>query len=75
MYREYGMALDFNPGLRRLSDYKKIGPYSKIAPKENTGMRECRIGQEYFKQGFRAATILEGYTYHIGGGRRTYTLD
>ena len=64
----------FNPGLRRLSDYKLIGPYSKIAPSENTGMRECYVGQEYFKAGFRAATLLEGYTYHIGGGRRTYTL-
>lgn len=65
----------FNPGLRRLSDYKKIGPYSHIAPTENTGMRECYVGQQYFKAGFRAATLLEGYTYHIGGGRRTYTLD
>jgi GT2 family glycosyltransferase len=65
----------FNPGLRRMEDYKKIGPYSLIAPTENTGMRECYVGQEYFKAGFRAVTLLEGYTYHIGGGRRTYTLS
>jgi hypothetical protein len=65
----------FNPGLRRMEDYKKIGPYSLIAPSENTGMRECYVGQEYFKAGFRAVTLLEGYTYHIGGGRRTYTLN
>lgn len=64
----------FNPGLRRLSDYKKVGLYSNIAPNESTGMRECYVGQEYFKLGFRAATLLDGYTKHIGDGRRTYTL-
>lgn len=74
-YLEKWHGFGFNPGLRRVDDYKKIGPYSKIAPNENTGMRECYVAQEYFKAGFRAATLLEGYTYHTGGGRRTYTLD
>lgn len=65
----------FNPGLRRMSDYLKVGPYNNISPNENTGMRECYVAQQYFKLGMRAAILLEGYTKHIGEGRRTYTLD
>ncbi len=61
----------FNPGLRRLSDYKKIAPYSKIGKQHAQighceAYREMLIGQEYYKLGYRAAILLNGYVKHIG---------
>lgn len=51
----------FNPGLRRLSDYKSIGPYCAFN-------NERDLSFEHYWLGFRAA-ILEsetGYVRHIG---------
>jgi len=64
----------WNPGLRRLSDYKKIGPFSSIAPTLTAGQRECIIGQKFHKQGYRAAILPEGYIFHTGSGPKNYSL-
>lgn len=64
----------WNPGLRRLSDYQKVGKYGKIAPWEKAGMRECLVGIEYFRLGFRSAILPEGYVYHTGGGYKSWSL-
>lgn len=65
----------FNPGARRLSDYKLIAPYDEIHLDENRGIgvQENHIGRVLFEQyGFRAATLLEEYCIHTGGHQRTY---
>lgn len=64
----------FNPGLRRLSDYQKVGKYGKIAPWEKAGTRECLVGIEYFRLGLRSAILPEGYVYHTGGGYKSWSL-
>lgn len=64
----------WNPGLRRLSDYQKIGPYSKVTPDLKAGEREMIIGLLYHKKGFRAAILPEGYVHHIGFGPKNYSL-
>lgn len=53
----------FNPGLRRLLDYKQVAPYSQYG---NTGLAEKAIGQAYYDLGFRAAILKDEYVRHIG---------
>lgn len=72
-YRGQFHGFSFNPGLRRLSDYKAVFPNGFAAeipwnPK-NPLESEIRIGKKFFKHGFRAATTLDGYVRHIGNGR------
>ena len=56
-------GFSWNPGLRRLSDYEKIGSsYSKFGT-------EVSISKEYSNLGFKAAILPEGYVKHIGWGR------
>lgn len=55
-----------NPGLRRLSDYKLVAPYSQFG---NTGLAEQAIGQRYYELGFRGAVLNKTYIKHIGNGR------
>lgn len=66
----------WNPSLRRLSDYKLVAPYNKIASHygKKAGYREMYIGQEYYKLGFRSAILLEGYCNHIGYVSKDYSL-
>ncbi len=73
-YRRDWNGFSFNPGLRRLSDYKKVFPngYSGITtfdPK-NPLKSEIEVGKHYFKSGYRACTLLQGYCRHIGGNGR-----
>ena len=63
-----------NPGLRRLSDYQKLFPNGFAAeipwnPK-NPLESEILVGRKFFKNGYRAATLLDGYCRHIGGNGR-----
>jgi hypothetical protein len=67
-------GFSFNPGLRRLSDYQKLFPNGFAAeipwnPK-NPLESEILVGRKFFKNGFRAATLLDGYCRHIGGNGR-----
>lgn len=64
----------FNPGLRRLSDYKRIAPFINIGDHPGIGQRECNIGKRYYELGYRAATIKDECCRHIGGSNRTYIL-
>jgi GT2 family glycosyltransferase len=53
-------GFSWNPGLRRLSDYKKIGgSYKKIG-------REQEVGEVYKNFGYYAACLKEQYAKHIG---------
>jgi glycosyltransferase involved in cell wall biosynthesis len=80
MYRRLGIfqernnlwcGFTFNPGLRRLNDYKLNGPYSKI-PKTDShstcGGIEAYLSKLYCSQHFYAAitTNESGYVKHIG---------
>ena len=52
----------FNPGLRRLSDYKRIGPYARLG-------YEPDISYAFKKAGFRMAGLEEPAARHIGWNR------
>jgi GT2 family glycosyltransferase len=58
----------FNPGLRRLCDYKAVGPYSRIHPSVpgHQPNAEAAVGKAYFEKGLMAATLTQGYVKHIG---------
>ncbi len=65
-YHEYqtgflGMwhGFSWNPGLRRLSDYKLIGNYKQHVNEEG-------VGKFYFENGFKSACLEETYCEHIG---------
>jgi hypothetical protein len=68
---EWG-GFSWNPGLRRLDDWKKIGGYAKYQwPGENSADAERRISQLYRDLGYVAAILPDeaGYVKHIGAGR------
>lgn len=55
-------GFSFNPGLRRLKDYKLINNYKQF-------INESNISIEYGKLNFRAAILKSKYVQHIGWGR------
>lgn len=58
-------GFSWNPGLRRLSDYKLIAPFSQyIQEGDFNALTECRIGQQYRQWNFRAAILMQGYVKH-----------
>jgi hypothetical protein len=64
-------GFSWNPGLRRLSDWKRIGGYSKHIVGNNSLRTERAIGELYCSLGYHAAILPEpgGYVRHIGDGR------
>lgn len=72
-YRGVWSGFSFNPGLRRLSDYQKLFPNGMYADvhwsPSNPLQAEQLVGKQYFKHGFRAATLLEGFCVHTGINR------
>lgn len=64
-------GFSFNPGLRRLSDYRLIKNYSlhTTFDKQRPWQSEASIGEIYKKLNFFAAILPEGYVRHIGSGR------
>jgi hypothetical protein len=74
----------FNPGLRRLLDYRRLGAYSKqkftvnyIHRKPSLGLQyEVEASQFYFRLGFRSVILDEtGYLRHIGEDRHVSHPD
>lgn len=56
----------WNPGLRRLRDYKLVAPFmSYYMDGDFAALTECRIGRRYYNLGFRAVILLDGYIKHI----------
>jgi hypothetical protein len=72
----YGFS--FNPGLRRLSDYTRLGGYSpQLLTTRYIGEHyESYIGTLYHEQGYKAAISLfnnsRGFVRHIGDKRHVY---
>ncbi|MGB4774693.1 MAG: hypothetical protein WBP45_05960 [Daejeonella sp.] len=64
-------GFSFNPGLRRLSDYKLLEKYSKhtIFDRFQPWKSEVAIGTIYKDKNYFAAILSEGYVHHIGKGR------
>ncbi len=59
-------GFSFNPGLRRLSDYKRIGSYGRHVGYDPHGCGERALGRLYHELGYVAAILPKPYTYHIG---------
>ena len=69
-------GFSFNPGLRRLSDYKQMFPngYSEfIFPGKSMVYSEHNCNKIASAQGYRAAILLQSACDHIGQGHSTYT--
>lgn len=75
-FRGVWHGFSFNPGLRRLSDYQKLFPRAMYADihwsPSNPWQAEQLVGKQYFRHGFRAATLLEGFVRHIGNNRHVH---
>jgi hypothetical protein len=66
-------GFSFHPGLRNMRIYKEIAPWTQWSPKEDfLALRECKIGEEYLRKGYRAAVLTEEYCKHIGGQNSTW---
>jgi len=59
-------------GLKRMSDYKKIGPYADIPWEGTIWHREHAIGEKYYELGYRTAILLNEYAVNIGKKQREY---
>lgn len=61
----------FNPGLRRKSDWEKLGGYSSITKFnfDSPADSEIDIARVYYQMGMVAALLPEKYVEHIGRGR------
>ncbi len=59
-------------GMKRLSDYKKVGPYSEIPWQGTIWHREQAIGERYHDLGYRTACFLDERAVNIGYGRSEY---
>ena len=60
-HRETWHGFTFNPGLRRLADYRQVEPFARIG-------HELQINYRYHELGFHGVVLEEGATRHIGGG-------
>lgn len=68
-------GFSFNPGLRRLSDYKKMFPngfeqYNTHGT--NSALNEHECNQVACAQGYRAAILNNRVCRHLGEGKSTY---
>ena len=57
----YGFT--FQPSLKRMRDYRIVGPYSLISRK----MNEVNVGLAYKKLGYRLLMLERPYMRHLGG--------
>jgi hypothetical protein len=64
-------GFSFAPSLKRLADYEKLGSYGKhvIFDRKKPAKSEFDLGLKYFKMGYIAAILKDGYVRHIGVNR------
>ncbi len=55
-------GITFNPGLRRLSDYRVVGSYADITVKSS----EWRVAQIYHQLGYEYIALCDASVRHIG---------
>ena len=58
-------GLHFNPGLRRMSDYRTVGPYGQLV----AGAREDDVSLAYLSEGKRMVLLKQPAVRHIGWER------
>jgi hypothetical protein len=58
--------------LKRLSDYKKAGLYTELAPGGTVWDKEKTIGERYHQLGYRTAVLNGEYAVNIGYGVSEY---
>ena len=58
-------GLHFNPGLRRMRDYRIVGPYARFGD----GASELRVSRVYRDLGYRVACLADPAVRHIGDAR------
>ena len=58
--------------LKRLSDYKRVAPYSEISWEGTIWHREQAIGEKYHESGYRTACLMDEYVFNIGYGQSEY---
>ena len=69
-WRSWWGGISWNPGLRRLSDYKKLGTYGKYVGYGKTGLlHERELSKMLLDQGYLIADLNEIYVVHTGGSR------
>ena len=73
-HEEVWHGFTFNPALRRLADYKRLGSFSshkwEAGPWVGAGAHEVAASQFYHQLGYRAVILdCEGYVRHIGWER------
>lgn len=59
-------GFSFNPGLRRLSDYHRIGNYGRHVGYDPRGCGEKALGVLYSSLGYSSAILPRDYVYHTG---------
>jgi GT2 family glycosyltransferase len=59
-------------GLKRMSDYRKVAPYSEIKWEGTIWHREQAIGEKYHDLGYRTAILNDEYVQNIGYGQSEY---
>jgi len=63
-------GISFNPGLRRLSDYKRIGSYGKYVTYGTMGLgHEIALSKMHLDMGYRIADLSRPVVVHTGGTR------
>jgi hypothetical protein len=62
-------GLCFNPGLRRKSDYVKMGPYAQGGLNMWACQSEQELSRRYLKAGYRIADLGRPIIEHLGHGR------
>jgi hypothetical protein len=62
-----------NPSLRSTRIYKEAAPWSQWSPPTDfLALRECKIGEEYFRRSYRAAVLNGEHCVHKGGADSTW---
>lgn len=63
-------GFSLNPGLRRLSDFRRLGPFRQFGGYGNHGLApEFEASKKFRDMGFRAAVVSRECVRHIGANR------
>ena len=76
-YRKVWHGMTWNPGLRRLSDYKAAGHFADFCKWNSKDhiQAEMAFNERYKSLGFKAATLCRGFVKHIGHLKSTKRLQ
>jgi hypothetical protein len=60
----------FNPGMRRRSDYDRLGSYGRFVSYGTSGLaHESALSKKYLDLGYSIASLPLGHCRHLGNGR------